>query len=320
MPPACKPSSERDATFEIKVRRPLPTLSRMCAYLDHCCPCLCRLVYNSNPAFRPPFGFASSFGPIVYLPSLVAVTYSDELGIIFSVPPPAPAPAPAPAAAPAPAEPTSADGEPPPSRPSTTAAAAAAATTSAAATSAAAAEPQFILQEHKLGVSVHSIHPLINEARAAFPAARREYRRLKEESCRSEAFPQGRRDNSSGRRLGLGLEDGEDGRTTTKQSNMTSTAEVAAAAAAAAAERLLSVTRALLLVNADHGSAWNSRKEIVVDGLCDGGSIPQEIKASQWLRFFVGLLFICVDVVEAGLPCSRLVACFPRTCVHAFAQ
>ncbi|CAM9364482.1 unnamed protein product [Ectocarpus fasciculatus] len=47
---------------------------------------------------------------------------------------------------------------------------------------------------------------------------------------------------------------------------------------AVAAETLLSVTRALLLVNADHGSAWNARKQLVVDGSCEGGSIPQEIK------------------------------------------
>ena len=196
--------------------------------------------------------------------------HSDELGIIFSVAPPAPAPA----------EPTSAKREgPPPSHPSTTAAAA------APAAGAAGAEPQFILQEHKLGVSVHSIHPLVNEARAALPAARREYRRLKQQAC-VESF-RGRVDQDQNQ------DQDEDG---TKENKAVTAAAAAAAAAAvaaaaAAAERLLSVTRALLLVNADHGSAWNARKEIAADGLCDGGSIPQEIKAS-------GLLLCCAAVVS----------------------
>eukprot|EP00752_Nemacystus_decipiens_P004469 g4081.t1 len=178
----------------------------------------------------------------------------DELGIIFSVAPPAPAPV----------EPTPTKGQPPPSHPSATAAAAD--TASAAGPSGGAAEPQFILQEHKLGVSVHSIHPLVNEARAAFPAARREYRRLKQ-VC-AEAL-QGRGCNR--------LEQDQDGQTGTNESS-TGTAgagSAAVAAAAAAAERLLSVTRALLLVNADHGSAWNARKEVAVDGLW---SIAQEMK------------------------------------------
>lgn len=98
-------------------------------------------------------------------------------------------------------------------------------------------EPQFILREHKLGVSVHSVHPLINEARAAFPVARRDYQREREEE---------------GKRIDL------------------------SAGAVAAAERLLSVTRALLLVNADHGSAWNARKELAQGGVFT--NIHQEIK------------------------------------------
>lgn len=50
----------------------------------------------------------------------------------------------------------------------------------------------------------------------------------------------------------------------------------AAAAASAAADRLMSVTRALLLINADHGSAWNARKEVVTDGRY--GTVRDEIK------------------------------------------
>lgn len=50
----------------------------------------------------------------------------------------------------------------------------------------------------------------------------------------------------------------------------------AAAAAAEAAGRLMSVSRALLLINADHGSAWNSRKEVVMDGRY--GTVRDEIK------------------------------------------
>lgn len=108
-------------------------------------------------------------------------------------------------------------------------------------------EPQFILQEHKLGVSVHSVHPLINEARRAFPGARAEYLRARRESLGGELLE----------RKGLGgVEEVE-----------------------TAAERLLSVTRALLLVNADHGSAWNARKGLVRDGV--GGGIRQEIKVGS---------------------------------------
>ncbi|CAN0538677.1 unnamed protein product, partial [Ectocarpus sp. 12 AP-2014] len=113
---------------------------------------------------------------------------------------------------------------------------------------------QFILQEHKLGVSVHSIHPLINEARAAFPVARREYRRLRQAHSSREQMPSEERTKPREGRGG------------------------ALSGVAVAAGTLLSVTRALLLVNADHGSAWNTRKQLLVDGLFEGSSIPQEIK------------------------------------------
>ncbi|CAM9491718.1 unnamed protein product [Ectocarpus sp. 6 AP-2014] len=153
----------------------------------------------------------------------------EELGIIFSVPPPpTPAGPPADAACPEETTPSSADDVAP--------------------------EPQFILQEHKLGVSVHSIHPLINEARAAFPIARREYRRLRQAHSSLERMPS---EESSKPKEGRGG---------------------ALSGVAVAAATLLSVTRALLLVNADHGSAWNTRKQLVVDGLCERSSIAQEIK------------------------------------------
>ncbi|CAM9767098.1 unnamed protein product [Ectocarpus sp. 4 AP-2014] len=152
----------------------------------------------------------------------------EELGIIFSVPPPpAPAVPPADAACTEETTPSSADVAP---------------------------EPQFILQQHKLGVSVHSIHPLINEARAAFPVARREYRRLRQAHSSRERMPS---EESTKPKEGRGG---------------------ALSGVAVAAGTLLSVTRALLLVNADHGSAWNTRKQLVVDGLFEGSSIPQEIK------------------------------------------
>ncbi|CAN0350276.1 unnamed protein product, partial [Ectocarpus sp. 12 AP-2014] len=152
----------------------------------------------------------------------------EELGIIFSVPPP-PTPAGPPADAACTEETTPSSGDVTP-------------------------EPQFILQEHKLGVSVHSIHPLINEARAAFPVARREYRRLRQAHSSRERMPS---EESTKPREGRGG---------------------ALSGVAVAAGTLLSVTRALLLVNADHGSAWNTRKQLVVDGLFEGSSIPQEIK------------------------------------------
>lgn len=103
-------------------------------------------------------------------------------------------------------------------------------------------EPQFILQQHKLGISVHSVHSLINEAREAFPAARRDYLHARREDI-SGGHTEGKRGEEE----------------------------------AVAAETLLCVTRALLLINADHGSAWNSRKELVSDGVY--GNIRGEIKA-----------------------------------------
>lgn len=178
---------------------------------------------------------------------------SDELGIIFSIAPPNPPPAAQQHGSKAPSE-----GDPPPP-PATT-------PPPAGAGCSGAAEPQFILQEHKLGVSVHSIHPLINEARAAFPAARLEYRRLRQERERRRRHEVG----GEGERQGRGEERAAGGVDLDERIG-------------AAAGRLLSATRALLLVNADHGSAWNARKELVVDGLCEGEvvSISQEMKASR---------------------------------------
>lgn len=124
-------------------------------------------------------------------------------------------------------------------------------------------EPQFLVQDHKLGVSVHSVHALINEGRAAFPSARREYQRARR-NLRANS------DNSGG---------GQQRRV-----------------AAAAAARLFSVTRALLLINADHGSAWNARKEVVQDGLY--GSVRDEIKASTFASCFFFSCFVLFDVPQ----------------------
>lgn len=219
----------------------------------------------------------------LYLLSLVCrypLLCSDELGIIFSVAPPTPA---------AQAEPipdTGRKADAPPPGPSGSTAAAAAPDDDDSDGAAPAPEPQFILQEHKLGVSVHSVHPLINQARAALPAARREYRWLKQKACAGAGTCRGRdggcredgQDAARAAAAAAGRE-GDLGKTAVG-ATAAAVAAVEAAAAAVAAERLLSVTRALLLVNADHGSAWNARKEVVVDGLCEGASIPQEMKAS----------------------------------------
>lgn len=89
------------------------------------------------------------------------------------------------------------------------------------------------------------MHPLINEARGAFPTARAEYLRARRDKLACQL-----------NREGGGGEGSVD--------------------LAQAAERLLSVTRAFLLVNADHGSAWNARKEIVINGVF--GNVRQEIK------------------------------------------
>ncbi|CAM9200906.1 unnamed protein product [Laminaria digitata] len=59
----------------------------------------------------------------------------------------------------------------------------------------------------------------------------------------------------------------------------------------AAAERLLSVTRALLLVNADHGSAWNARKALVRDGVPESINVRQEIKAGFLQMALLNLIF-----------------------------
>lgn len=93
---------------------------------------------------------------------------------------------------------------------------------------------------------MHSVHPLINEARRAFPAARNDYTRARREGLGGDGTAQ----------QGAGCADME-----------------------VAAERLLSVTRALLLVNADHGSAWNARKALVRDGVPESINVRQEIKA-----------------------------------------
>lgn len=130
-------------------------------------------------------------------------------------------------------------------------------------------EPHFILQEHKLGVSVHSVHPLINEARRAFPAAREDYERKRRMVLESDSTDQ------------LGA-DGAD--------------------LEAATERLMSVTRALLLVNADHGSAWNARKASVRDavGVHGYSNVRQEIKA-RFLQMVVliYLLFLRTCIVPS---------------------
>lgn len=140
---------------------------------------------------------------------IIAANNSDELGVIFTVSPPKSAQC----------QPASTDAE-----------------------AFTPQEPQFILQQHKLGLSVHSVHSLINEAREAFPEARQDYLRAR------------------GREISGGDTQGKRGQEH-----------------AVAAEKLLCVTRALLLINADHGSAWNSRKELVSDGVY--GDVRGEIKA-----------------------------------------
>ena len=99
---------------------------------------------------------------------------------------------------------------------------------------------------------MHSVHPLINEARRAFPAAREDYTRARGGELDS--------DGTDRQVAGCGDID-------------------------AAASTLLSVTRALLLVNADHGSAWNARKVLVRDRVHENINVRQEIKASfaRWL-------------------------------------
>lgn len=156
---------------------------------------------------------------------------SDELGIIFCKPPAKEAPA---------ADPADSDDA------------------NAGATS--SSEPHFILQEHKLGVSVHSVHPLINEARRAFLAAREDYTCARRGELGSDSTDQ----------QGTGCGD-----------------------VVAAARRLLSVTRALLLVNADHGSAWNARKALVRDEVHESINVRQEIKAGFFARWLVRRCLLC---------------------------
>lgn len=129
-------------------------------------------------------------------------------------------------------------------------------------------EPQFLVQDHKLGVSAYSLHALVNEARGAFPSARREYQRARR-NLRANS------DSSGGREQHI-----------QKHKNNADTpdclgSEIANGVLVTAASRLFSVTRALLLINADHGSAWNARKEVVQDGLY--GSVRDEIKVYMHL-------------------------------------
>ncbi len=124
---------------------------------------------------------------------------------------------------------------------------------------------------------MHSIHALINEARAAFPPARLEYRRLRQ--ARARLHEDGEAEEGAGRRGGGGGArggGGEGGGGGGDDVELDLDEKIGAAAG-----RVLSATRALLLVNADHGSAWNARKELVVDGLCEGSSISHEMKASR---------------------------------------
>lgn len=107
---------------------------------------------------------------------------------------------------------------------------------------------------------MHIVHPLINEARRAFPVARKKFLRTR---C-----------------LSAGENPGPAVRARATGDNQCSH-PMGSSSAIAAAERLLSVTRALLLVNADHLSAWNARKQVVLDGL--HGSVEDEIKVRDKL-------------------------------------
>lgn len=133
-------------------------------------------------------------------------------------------------------------------------------------------EPQFIVREHKLGVSVHSIHPLINEAREAFPLARREYLRARRQwlDDHGKSIGDGCR-QGAGSQKGAAGEQESAGRERTESDRYDDLRK--------ASDRLSSVTRALLLVNADHGSAWNARKGLVQDGR--HGSVRKEIKVMR---------------------------------------
>lgn len=117
---------------------------------------------------------------------------------------------------------------------------------------------------------MHSVHPLINEARRAFPAAREDYTCARRGELGSDSTDQ----------QGVGCGD-----------------------AVAGASRLLSVTRALLLVNADHGSAWNARKALVRDGVHESINVRQEIKAGfcQMARTQMPLIFVTFRVAPAVL-------------------
>lgn len=156
---------------------------------------------------------------ITTIPALALPITSDEMGIIFNIPPPG-----------GKTNKAQDTGVEPAQRGS---------------------DPQFMLHEHKLGVSVHVVHPLINEARGAFPAARAAYNRAR----------------GAVGELAENRPAGDVGPSCSPKHEPPGAAD---------AKRLLSVTRALLLVNADHGSAWNSRKEVVRDG--HHGSIREEVK------------------------------------------
>lgn len=166
---------------------------------------------------------------------------SDELGIIFNIPPPS----------------SGGISE---------------ATVATASLEGTRSEPHFIVQEHKLGISVHSVHPLINEARGAFFSARKDYLR-----ARDVVFG------------------GTSAIICTPDINVCESAD-AELSLATATSRLMSVTRALLLVNADHGSAWNARKKVIQHGKC--GSVLEEIKVKIYKRYPSGLVLLVQDGIR----------------------
>ncbi|CAM9412224.1 unnamed protein product [Discosporangium mesarthrocarpum] len=118
---------------------------------------------------------------------------------------------------------------------------------------------------------MHSLHPLIVEARSKLFPARNAYMRLRLRARAGEEVKSVDNEGHPSKTPGPGKR--EHVVKTGQTLESTSKVEVVGESTVAeretdlvmAANELMSVTRAILLVNADHGSAWNARKVVIED-------------------------------------------------------
>ncbi|CAN0016424.1 unnamed protein product, partial [Choristocarpus tenellus] len=133
----------------------------------------------------------------------------------------------------------------------------------------------FILQDHKLGVSMHCLHPLISEARAQLFPARDAYLRTRNKHISISGSGIGTVTVNKNLPTPQSEGAGKPKLETTEECPILHSG-TGVGEQAISAMKLMSITRALLLVNADHVSAWNARKLVIQDG--SAGGVDEEIK------------------------------------------